>query len=74
MALTKETKSEIVKKQLNNKDINIFNNKKFDSKDNSSNLDFNDLINVEYEINEKEKLVYINIKVRCRVQKLVSPN
>ena len=40
-------KSEIVKKQLNNKDTNIFNNKKFDSKDNSSNLDFNDLISVD---------------------------
>ena len=46
--IIKESKSsEIVKKQLNNKDINVFNNKKFDDKNNSSNLDFDDLITVD---------------------------
>lgn len=40
-------KTEIVTKQLNNKDINVFSNQKFDENNQNNNLDFQDLITVD---------------------------
>ena len=44
--IDKSKNSDIVKKQLSNKDIDVFSNKKFDD-DNKSNIDFEDLIKVD---------------------------
>ena len=41
------SKTDIVKKQLNNKDIDVFSNSKFNSDKKKSNLDFQDLIKVD---------------------------
>ena len=41
------SESEIVKKQLKNKDINVFNGRNFNEKDNSTNIDFQDLVSVD---------------------------
>ena len=43
----KSKNTEIVKKQLNNKDIDVFSNSSFDDKKSKSNLDFEDLIKVD---------------------------
>jgi len=45
--INKASKSEIVKKQLENKDINVFSNKHFDDESNESGLDFNDMISID---------------------------
>ena len=41
------SKSEIVQKQLKNKDINVFSGKDFDAKDESAGIDFQDLITID---------------------------
>ena len=41
------SQSEIVKKQLENEDINVFSNKRFDEKSNDTGLDFNDMISID---------------------------
>ena len=41
------SESEIVKKQLKNKDVNVFNGRNFNEKDNSTNIDFQDLVSVD---------------------------
>ena len=43
------SKSEIVQKQLVNKNINVFNGKDFDDEDNSTGLDFQDMISIDKE-------------------------
>ena len=45
--INKSAESEIVKKQLANKNINVFSGKDFDDKENSTGLDFQDLISVD---------------------------
>ena len=45
--INKASESEIVKKQLENKDINVFSNKRFDDESNESGLDFNDMISID---------------------------
>jgi len=45
--INKASESEIVKKQLANESINVFNNKRFDDKSNDTGLDFEDLISVD---------------------------
>ena len=44
------TESEIVQKQLANKDINVFNGKAFDDKTNDIGLDFEDMISIDTEL------------------------
>lgn len=41
------SESEIAKKQLKNKDVNVFNGRNFNEKDNSTNIDFQDLVSVD---------------------------
>ena len=41
------SKSEIVKKQLANKDVNVFSGKKFDDEEKSSGLNFEDMISID---------------------------
>ena len=41
------TKSEIVKKQLDNKSINVFSGKYFDDKESSTGLDFQDMVSID---------------------------
>lgn len=48
--INKSSQSEIVKKQLANKDINVFNGKNFDDKNNESGLDFQDMISIDQEM------------------------
>ena len=43
----KASESEIVKKQLKNKNINVFSNKYFDDEQNEAGLDFNDMISID---------------------------
>ena len=45
--INKSKNSDIVKKQLSNKDIDVFSNKKFDDDNNKSNIDFEELIKVD---------------------------
>lgn len=45
--INKASESEIVKKQLKNKDINVFSNKRFDEESNDSGLDFQDMISID---------------------------
>ena len=45
--IDKSKNSDIVKKQLSNKDIDVFSNKKFDDDNNKSNIDFEELIKVD---------------------------
>ena len=45
--IDKASKSEIVKKQLANESVNVFNNKRFDDKSNDTGLDFEDLISID---------------------------
>ena len=45
--INKASESEIVKKQLANESVNVFNNKRFDDKSNDSGLNFEDLISVD---------------------------
>ena len=45
--INKSKDTEIVKKQLDNKDIDVFSNTRFDEKKSNSNLDFDDLIKVD---------------------------
>ena len=40
-------KSEIVKKQLKNEEINVFNNKRFDDKSSNSGINFKDMISID---------------------------
>jgi len=54
--------SEIVNKQLNNKDIDVFSNTKFDEKENKSNLDFEDLIKIDRKMLESAFDVKIDEK------------
>ena len=51
--------SEIVKKQLKNKDIDVFSNASFDEKKNNSDIDFEDLITVDNKMLESA----FNIKI-----------
>ena len=44
------SESEIVKKQLANKNINVFNGKEFDNKENDTGLDFQDMISIDKEL------------------------
>ena len=44
------SKSEIVKKQLKNKDINVFSGKDFDEKESGTGLDFQDMISIDEEM------------------------
>ena len=41
------SKSEIVQKQLQNKEVNVFSNKRFDDKSTQSGLNFNDMISID---------------------------
>ena len=43
-------KKEIVKKQLNNKDVNVFSGKRFDDKSDNVGVDFNDLIKIDTDL------------------------
>lgn len=45
--INKSKNSDIVKKQLSNKDIDVFSNKRFDDDSNKSNMDFEELIKVD---------------------------
>jgi len=45
--INKAAQSEIVKKQLANKNINVFSGKRFDAEDNKANLDFEDMISID---------------------------
>lgn len=45
--IDKSKNSDIVKKQLSNKDIDVFSNKRFDDDSNKSNIDFEELIKVD---------------------------
>ena len=45
--INKSAESEIVKKQLANKNINVFSGKNFDDKENSTGLDFQDMISID---------------------------
>ena len=45
--INKASKSEIVKKQLKNEDINVFSNKKFDDESKDIGLDFQDMISID---------------------------
>ena len=45
--INKSKNSDIVKKQLSNKDIDVFSNKRFDDDSNKSNIDFEELIKVD---------------------------
>ena len=45
--IDKSKNSDIVKKQLSNKDIDVFSNKKFDDDNNKSNINFEELIKVD---------------------------
>ena len=53
------SKSEIVKKQLSNKDVDVFSNARFDEKKNDSKMDFEDLITVDNKMLESA----FNIKI-----------
>ena len=44
------SQSEIVKKQLENKDINVFSNKRFDDETEEAGLDFNDMISIDTDL------------------------
>ena len=44
------SKSEIVKKQLANDDVNVFSNKRFDDEEKDSGLDFEDMISIDEDI------------------------
>ena len=44
------SKSEIVKKQLKNEDINVFSNKRFDDKNQEAGLDFQDMISIDTKV------------------------
>ena len=44
--------TEVVKKQLANKDIDVFSNAKFDEKKNNNNMDFEDLISIDKDMLE----------------------
>jgi len=48
--INKASESEIVKKQLENKDINVFSGKDFDDKENNTGLDFQDMISIDEEM------------------------
>jgi ABC-type lipoprotein export system ATPase subunit/ABC-type lipoprotein release transport system permease subunit len=43
-------KKDIVKKQLNNKDVNVFSGKRFDDKSDDVGVDFNDLIKIDTDL------------------------
>ena len=45
--INKASESEMVKKQLDNKNINVFSNKYFDDEQNESGLDFDDMISID---------------------------
>ncbi len=45
--INEASKTEIVKKQLENEDINVFNNKRFDDNSKETGLDFQDMISVD---------------------------
>ena len=45
--INKSAESEIVKKQLANKNINVFSGKDFDDKENDMGIDFQDLISID---------------------------
>ena len=45
--ISKASESEIVKKQLANKDINVFSGKDFDDEDKTAGLDFEDMISID---------------------------
>ena len=47
--INKASESEIVKKQLANKDINVFSNKSFDDESNDAGLNFQDMISIDEE-------------------------
>ncbi len=57
--IDKSKETEIVKKQLDNKEIDVFSNTRFDEKKSKSNLDFDDLIKVDKD--QLEKAFNINI-------------
>jgi len=48
--IDKASKSEIVKKQLANEDINVFSNKRFDDDSKEAGLDFQDMITIDTEL------------------------
>ena len=45
--ISEASKSEIVKKQLENKDVNVFSGKDFDDEDSNTGLDFQDMISID---------------------------
>ena len=48
--INKASQSEIVKKQLENENINVFNGKDFNEKDESTGIDFQDLVTIDEEV------------------------
>ncbi len=48
--IDKASKSEIVKKQLANEDVNVFSNKRFDDDSKEAGLDFQDMITIDTEL------------------------
>ena len=48
--IDKTSKSEIVKKQLANEEINVFNNKRFDDDNNNTGIDFQDMISIDKDL------------------------
>ena len=55
-------KSEIVQKQLANKDINVFSGKEFDDEEKSAGLDFEDMISIDEKMLEEAFGININEK------------
>ena len=56
------SKSEIVQKQLVNKDINVFSGKDFDDEEKSAGLDFEDMISIDEKMLEEAFAININEK------------
>ena len=48
--ISKASESEIVKKQLENKDINVFSGKSFEDKENNTGIDFQDMISIDKDL------------------------
>ena len=56
------SKTEVVKKQLNNPKINVFSNKPFDQEENSFNFEFSDFVSVDNDALSKAFNVKIDQK------------
>jgi len=60
--IAKASESEIVKKQLENKDVNVFNGKDFDDKEDDTGLDFQDMVSIDEKMLSSAFGVKINEK------------